>query len=523
MDLEKEILNGEKIETIIDKSNYISQAEALVKLINRENAFLTGLAGTGKTYVIKKWIKIMKEINPDYNIVLSSTTGISALLIEGTTIHSVTGMNASRLNFNEKLKAQAFSKKLLNQIKNIDCLVIDEVSMLSEWQLKFVYDLFKYVKKEDIKNTQFVISGDFTQLKPVAKNNENKVFKNFCYETPAWKEIGFNDIYLDRVYRARDYKLNKFLTKLAGGKANYEDIKDMNFVNIDDNNDAPIIVSTNKKKEEIDKYKQALNPSTVIYDISPELPKLEDGYSQSFIDSSKDYLSELKLNEMVSIKKGDMVMIRVNEPNNEKDSYAIHLGDNSPKLKNGMVGTIEHIEVISKDNFYLIFKYQHKENNGKITDHYYKIFKKYEFKNYEIIETKDDKKEELTALVFAIPLTLAYAITTHKSQGQTYEKIVADLSNMWQENLGYVTLSRATSFDNISILIGESSRFNNLNEFISKNAFSISQDSLDIRKKVLHNSTPGDRGSRMVKLYNDIRDIVEIYNLKKGDNKTNEK
>lgn len=501
-EIKKLILLDESIEEVINKSEYTSQSEALIRLLNKENIFLTGLAGTGKTYSLERWFDILKKLDINYVTIKTATTGIAALLIEGITIHSFTAMNASKLNFENKKAQGLISNELLERVKAIDVIIIEEISMLSEWQLNYIIKLFSFARGGKLPN--FVVAGDFTQLKPVAKANENKLFKNFCYGTDAWNKIGFKDLYLDRVYRAKDMKLNSLLTKIANGSASYNDISGIKTItlkqSIEEDFDAPVIVTTNKRKEEINKYKQSLNTSSKLYEIRPELPTREEGYSPHFIKKSKELLRELRLNDNVCVKENDLVMIRVNEPS--KDSFAKHLTKGAPMLKNGMIGKIEKVELKKGGKFSIIFNYKGFK---------YEIFRKFEFKDTEIISTPHGKQEITTAMVRAIPLHLAYAITTHKAQGQTYEKVIVDLSYMWQENLGYVTLSRATDFENIRILIDENRTYQNPNDLVSPYTFKISDESLNIRANILNNAKTLDKGRRMVNLYNDIEKLCDKY------------
>ena len=84
-----------------DDAIYCSQAEVLVRMLNGDNVFLSGSAGAGKSYVIEQYVKLKRKVNRNTNIVVTATTGLAALNISGSTVHSVTGLGISKLCYDD--------------------------------------------------------------------------------------------------------------------------------------------------------------------------------------------------------------------------------------------------------------------------------------------------------------------------------------------------------------------------------------------------------------------------------------
>ena len=125
----------------IQDAEYCSQAEALIHLLKGENVFLSGGAGSGKSHVIQKFVYIKRQLRPDINIAITGTTGMAALNIGGVTIHSFAGMGINKLPYPEFLESGRQTVRgfqlTQKQLKSIDVLIIDEISMFSaqSWTL----------------------------------------------------------------------------------------------------------------------------------------------------------------------------------------------------------------------------------------------------------------------------------------------------------------------------------------------------------------------------------------------------
>lgn len=484
MDIEKELLKQ------IEKSKYYSQTEALVEMISGRNVYLSGPAGSGKSYLISKFVEYMTEYRPDLEIAITAPTGTASVNINGITIHSYTGMGVSKLDFKDRDGINYFAEK---NLQKVDILIIDEIAMLSAWQLRFILDELKFYRRNDWQNIQVIVCGDFTQLPPVSNRTDPKEMSDLCYGQEAWKEFNFKNIYIDRVYRAEDETLKNLLDKISLGNATKEDLKDLTVIEETEGYAAPILVSTNRTAEKINNTNHENNISLDEKEFDLEIP---EDKGDRYYNASLMFAKQSNMDKPVKVKTNDTVMITVNE--NNFSSYCKHLDKNSPRLQNGMIGKI--IEIKDDEEIGLVFEYKDPDNNK-----YYRYLIK-EKCNFEqtIIKTDEDgsKYEKVIASFSQVPIRLAYAISIHKSQGQTYTHVIADLSNCWMENLGYVALSRARSIKGLYLL-------ENNGKIIGKKSLKVSDKSIEIKKEVFKDSYIGDNEKRL-KLLKDKIDENKI-------------
>ena len=491
--MREEILQGQSVEDIVRNSKFCSQEEALIAMIKGTNIFLSGPAGSGKSYVISKYKKYIEDNFPEKNIVVTSTTGISALTIGGETIHRFTGMGVSKLDLDER-KSNYYNLARKMKIRKVDILIIDEISMLSEWGLKYVYDVFKRFKGPGLSRMQIIVSGDFTQLPPVAKSQDDLRHHNFCYGTEAWQAFGFIDLYLDRIYRTEDEKLKNVLEKISLGEGNPDLLSGAKIIDEErlEKISYPILVSKNNDVDRINEYKQRKNPSTKSCRIELEFPEPWN------TKASRQFARECKMDKEIFLKENDTVMVTMNE-SNEAD-FVDRRENNSPTLKNGMIGRIKEI-----DGSKITFIYQDPVTGNTFK---YIISSKVTFKKMKIDIINGKRVENVSAAFSQIPLKLAYAISIHKSQGQTYSHIVCNLSNCWTKNLGYVALSRAKSFSGLRLI----KPMNPSRPIIGKLALLVSTRSLEIKERILKNSYLGTEKER-------IKYIEEFLREKESERK----
>lgn len=435
-----------------EKSNFTSQSEALLQLIMGNNVFLAGPAGSGKSYVIRKYCKILRNIMPKVNIYRTSTTGLSALNIQGETIHSYSGAGISAKPYKELKKNHGsfipLWMKSYQKIKATDVLIIDEISMFSEAQLEFLRERMEDILKDKINKIQVIVAGDFSQLSPVANSEVVRTYGqshiNYCYGTDAWKKFDFVDCYLDRIYRAKDTRLQLILDLIASGHGN--DQRVINTLNklpkqySSHEPGVPSLLPTNREVKVTNNQWQKSNKGQEYY-----YETVFDTYGD--LNIAKKMAKERDAEEEIRLRVGDTVMITTNDNENNPYGFPVNGG---PTLKNGMIGQFLGVSQAPKNrkksepkrltgNEKLGFLYK---ANGKsflylITPHHEAIL---------------NPKDEVVAGFTQYPLKLAYAISIHKSQGQTFSKIAVDLHNCWSPGLGYVALSRATNISGITLV-----------------------------------------------------------------------
>lgn len=196
----------------------MTQDEALDIMKMGHSVFLTGAAGTGKTFVLNKYIEYLKShsVNPS----ITASTGIAATHIGGQTVHSFTGIGVYEKLDRYTLDKLEQNEKLFKRYQDVKVLIIDEISMLHASRLDMINTLFKKFRNSTLPfaGVQIIFCGDFFQLPPVVKNfNKEEIVnegKEFAFNSPAWQELNPVVCYLEENYRQEDESLTKMLNDI---------------------------------------------------------------------------------------------------------------------------------------------------------------------------------------------------------------------------------------------------------------------------------------------------------------------
>lgn len=566
----KELLN----EILLENSNfdealkgteYTSQTEAIIQMLIGNNVFLSGPAGSGKSFVIRKYCELVESFNPKVKIHKTSTTGLSAINIGGQTIQSFSGMGIYKHTYEDYLKLPGVTdsglyRGSLFKIRSNQILIIDEVSMLSARDLQFLVDRIKDIKK-NIKYLQIIVSGDFTQLQPVATKKDIETYgqdlADFCYGTKAWEELNFSLCYLDKIQRTSDRRLKELLDNISLGNGLSKEVADtIRTIPTSTTKYKPgvaLLVSTNYQVDKINEDNHKINKGELFTNktwCNPRTPE----------DSEKYAFRELKLPEILKVKHGDTIMITANESSampysvphikyNLDNKERLIRTSEAKNLKNGMIGTFELIDnepyfkyydsELNKTFYYRLSEItyakeevtpaqlkEREELKKSIKDNILEHYTKEEVKAYKSkknkylvsqidLEVEDElaremKKRKLSVILAECaqyPIKLAYAISIHKSQGQSFDNITVDLTNCWTPGLGYVALSRATSLKGISLLRNATN-----GKVLNKNAVLVTDKSIEIKKDIMKKSKELRKANLdfYKKLFNDEIDFIEL-------------
>ena len=375
---------------------------------SNQNIFITGKAGTGKTTLLEYF-----RINSKKNFVILASTGISAIKAKGKTIHSFF-LFPPRILINEKIK-----RLRSNIIKNVDTILIDECSMIRCDLLDAIDQSLRLNRNSDesFGGVQIILLGDIHQLPPVIRENERDIFDNFYpnghyfFHANCYQNGNISTYELTKIYRQKDAEFINILNKIRSGNVTEADLLPLNnkVINQDSNvlYETIILSPTNRKVDTINSVNlQNINSETFSYQSS------ETG---EFREKPADEILELKVGAQVMLIKNDI---------------------KSPKRwVNGSIGIVTDLTANS-----IHLKIKNKVH--KITQDTWEKFD-YLIKDGEVLH-------EVVATFTQYPIKLAWAVTIHKSQGQTFEKVIIDLDRgSFAPGQTYVALSRVTSLEGL--------------------------------------------------------------------------
>lgn len=178
-----------------------AQARVLELMQSKSNVFLTGGGGVGKSHVIHTVVRQCKEQGME--VAVCASTGVAADQIGGTTLHALLGLGLAQEPLDKLVKKAVASTKIRTAWRNIDLLVIDEVSMLDPDFFTAVDAVAKAVRNNHLPfgGIHLLLSGDFFQLPPVMKKERDSSKPIFCFQTPAWQEAVHQVVELTEVFR----------------------------------------------------------------------------------------------------------------------------------------------------------------------------------------------------------------------------------------------------------------------------------------------------------------------------------
>ena len=394
----------------------------IIELIKKgENLFITGYAGTGKSYILNKIKKIFK-------IGVTSTTGMAAVNIQGQTIHSWAGVGICNKPVELVVKNIFKRSKLKKQIINCNILAIDEISMLDAKTLDYIDSVLKIVRDNDkpFGGIQVLFFGDFFQLPPVQRSENG-----FCFTSDCWQELNLQTIFLEKIYRQKDINFINALNNIRLNSLSEKDIelfysREVNYNTY--NSDILHIFSTNKEADSYNrlKFNAVDNP-------------VHTFISEDKIHRKKDVIEINKGNSQKTLTKYDLITWEMlnsycKAPQTlelKKDCKVMLLKNHNftKGLINGSCGVVLEIEPDS-----ILIKF----DNGVE-----EVIPVHTFEYY--------REGELTATREQFPLRLAYGITIHKSQGMTLDKVVVDCNRIFECGQAYVALSRVKSLDGLCL------------------------------------------------------------------------
>lgn len=391
----------------------MKQETALKLLKAGENVFLTGSAGAGKTYTLNQYINYLKVRKVP--VAITASTGIAATHMNGMTIHTWAGIGIKDFLSDADLKNMKERKYLKEHLENAQVLIIDEISMLHAKQLNLVNQVLKYFKESDdaFGGVQVIVAGDFFQLPPVGKKDENNRDK-FCFMSEAWVEAKFRVCYLTEQHRQGNDYLNDILNAIRSQSITTEHLQALEQTNQQNIGETFTRLYTHNMDVDAINFKH-LN---AIEADGRQFDAVCDG-NDKLIETLK---SSVRAPENLTLKKNAKVMF---VKNNFDMGYI-----------NGSLGEVIGFE--EDDDHGILPKV-------KLTDGTVLVV---EPETWSV----DNDAGKTIASFQQIPLRLAWAITIHKSQGMTLEAAEINLSHTFEKGQGYVAISRLKALNGLKLL-----------------------------------------------------------------------
>ncbi|ACU91820.1 AAA ATPase [Capnocytophaga ochracea DSM 7271] len=429
--------------------------EYILTLVNQtnRNIFLTGKAGTGKTTLLHKIINTCYK-----NTVVVAPTGIAALNAGGVTIHSMFQLPFASflptlsnppivnefLRFENRFSLRKHFQMHKNKqqvIRNMELLIIDEVSMLRADVLDAMDYMLQFIRKDKrpFGGVQVLFIGDLLQLPPVVKQEEWEVLKYYYkgmyfFQSEVITQNPLLYVELETIYRQTDKLFISILNHLRENQLTSEDIKQLEkYVQPDfpkKHLKDYITLTTHNAKADAMNQREMSKLSSPLF-----------SYEADIVDDFPEYLYPIE--KVIQLKEGARVMFIKNDISGE------HL------FFNGKMGT-----VVSLSEGEITVKL----DGGRVIN-----VERYEWENvrYKLNETTKDIEEERLGSFTQYPLRLAWAITIHKSQGLTFEKAILDLASVFASGQAYVAFSRLRSLEGLILLSSVSANgINNNGEVI---------------------------------------------------------
>ena len=466
--------------------------------------FYTGSAGTGKSILLRSMIKTLKEINPPDTVAVTASTGLAACNIGGMTLHSFAGIGLGKESATDLLKKIRRSKKNSKRWKNIKVLIIDEISMIDGELFDKLDDIARRIRRcdEPFGGIQVVVCGDFFQLPPVSKKEEQPA--TFAFDSFAWKRCIKLTITLQKVFRQQgDMEFIEMLNEMRIGKLSEKSIRE--FMKLErelpetDIEPAELFCTRfevdRANKTRLDKLESEIKTYTAwdggnLEDpqqrerllanfMAPKLLHLKTGAQVMMIKNIDESLVNGSLGKVIDFIDQETYLTY------EKVSSNFNLDDEEiekdiAKVKEEQMGkedeTMEKPEGKLEETVFEFFNEidsndpDVRRNIQMKKDLMNKLHESSRGKKLPLVRFTTPDGQKRTVLVhpetwsvedehekplvtrMQLPLILAWALSIHKSQGQTLPKVCVNLKRVFEKGQAYVALSRAVSRNGLQVL-----------------------------------------------------------------------
>lgn len=378
------------------------QENALNLLNKSENVFLTGVAGSGKSFLLQHFLK---DKNSKTHPIVAST-GSAAVLVKGVTFHSYFGLGILEGGPEKTIQRALKDGRLKKRLTNVDTIIIDEISMIPGLAFEVAENICREVRKSEVPwgGIRIIAVGDFGQLPPVSIGGKDK---DWAFQNHTWEKTNFQVAYLKTIMRTQDEKFLRVLNFIRNGKINFEVHEFLNSkIRKPEGDFSGTILFSHRASVEDYNLKQLQN-------LSGDLLTFKTTYTGA--EKAREAMKKAApVPEILQLKVGALVMIRKNDP------QGAYVNGSLATVKSAKEGELR-VELLNGNTIKLepeTFSYMNAES-------------------------------EVVAAAENFPVNLAWATTIHKSQGITLDKATIDLSRIFEAGQAYVALSRVKSSDGL--------------------------------------------------------------------------
>lgn len=498
----------EQIRAEVEPELCKEQADLVEIIAQGRNVFYTGSAGCGKSTVLKAFVKRLRDQGKEVRIV--TPTGRSALDIGGSTFWTFAGWTPNSMKSDlDKLRANAQGRFIAKRLQEVDVLVIDEISMIENHHFERLNEILKVARKranEPFGGLQLVVTGDFCQLPPVkpfqfclecgkenVRSADDKEYKcarhgvyldidKWAFASRAWRECKFHHCHLAQIHRQSDQTFIRILQKLrVGGGLDARD-REVLLDHESETTDAVKLYPTVAEVKRVNDIELAkLTTPARVYNCldtfswnEEKHPHLKFKGARSH-DGSLQALKEHRLDPRVEFKVGMLVVLLVN----------LNMENG---LVNGSQGRVIGFESTSPDNLPTSISSLREKQKVKdardvvvppgvsalvgeyaeIREEQIKSFiQRTSVQEWPVVRFDNgrqvtvfadcrpialgDEREYSLLMRTQIPLVSGWAMTVHKSQGMTLNRVIVDLARNFEQGMAYVALSRARSLEGLKV------------------------------------------------------------------------
>lgn len=476
------------------KFELTAEQRAVINLIvwKRKNVFYTGSAGTGKSVVLREVVKQLRARYGESAVAITASTGLAAVNIGGVTINRFSGIGIGKGTV-QKLAAQLKRNKTNSERwKRTAVLIIDEVSMIDGNFLDKMDLVARDIRKVPDKpfgGVQVVLTGDFFQLPPVADRDPSVPKPPFCFESRVWREAIDNTICLTQVFRQKDEELINLLNSIRFGDVTTELAKMIKSFERDvEYTDGILPTELYPTRREVDLSNKRM------LDRLPGEIKVFEAQDQATSDNPQllKVLESLMAEKKLALKEEAQVMMiknfdetlvngsvgkvlyfttealqqkmlelypstKLSDPDLVLDMRLIYrcIGLHHSTYSRETQLDINSRPVHRQDNLMVLLSIAEKEDKQLAFPmvRFTTPSNGYRYEHVIPVDfTIDIPAQKSSVSRVQLPLILCWALSIHKAQGQTIDRLKVDLRKVFEEGQVYVALSRAVSKDRLQIV-----------------------------------------------------------------------